>query len=92
MLSKNKRARAAKPAARRKVVKRIKPAPELTHADVVSLEAEAARASRSERAWLSMTAASPSKEDDHWHGVEDHLLAKGMQEQDSERRWKYFSK
>jgi hypothetical protein len=91
-LSKIKRARAAKPAARRKVLKKIKPATEITTAEVVALEVAVASQNRSERAWLSMTAAPQSKEEDHWSGVEEHLLTKGMQEQDSERRWKYFSK
>lgn len=91
-LSKIKRARAAKTAPRRKVSKKLKPAAEITSAEVVALEVEVASSNRSERAWLSMTAAPQSKEDDHWNGVEEHLLNKGMQEQDSERRWKYFSK
>ncbi len=89
---KTKRARAAKPIARRKAVKKIKLAPEITTAEVVSLEVDAARQRRSEQTWLSMTVAPQSKDEDHWTGVEEHLLSKGLQEQDSERRWKYFSK
>ena len=91
MLSKTKSARrAAKPAARKKTVKKITLTPELTRQDVADLEIDAARQARSERTWLSMT--SPPHEEDHWGGIEEHLLAKGSQEQDSERRWKYFAK
>ena len=90
MLSKTKRARAVKPAPRRKPPKKI--APEVTAADVVRLEADAASQTRSERTWLSMTTAPHPADDDHWTGVEEVLLTKGIQEQDSERRWKYFAK
>ena len=92
MPSKIKRASAAKPAVRRKAVRKAKTVPEISIEEVVSLELQAARHSRSESTWLSMTAAPASKDEDHWNGIEDHLLAKGRQEQDSDRRWKYFAK
>jgi hypothetical protein len=88
---KTKRSRAAKPAVRRKIVKKAKPAPELTPHDVATLEVDAAAQTRSERAWISMTSAHQTTEDEHWSGVEEHLLAKS-QGQDSDRRWKYFAK
>ncbi|MBI3551160.1 MAG: hypothetical protein HY077_01470 [Elusimicrobia bacterium] len=92
MRSKSTRARAAKPAVRRKAAKKPAPPSEITAEEVVSLELEAARHTRSERAWLSMTAAPRPNEEDHWSGVEEHLLNKGLQESESERRWKYFAK
>ena len=92
MLSKTKRARTAKTSARRKTSKKTKSADAITAEEVVSLELEAARHSRSEKTWLNMTAAPHSNDEDHWSGVEEHLLAKGQQEESSERRWKYFAK
>lgn len=92
MLTKTKRTRAAKPAARRKPSRKLKIGVEITAQDVETLELEAASQKRSEAAWLNMTSAAHGPEDDHWHGVEEHLLAKGMQEQAAERRWKYFAK
>lgn len=92
MLSKTKRARIAKPAARRKPSKKLKPAVEITREEVVSFEQSAASHKRSETVWLNMTAPAHAAEEDHWSGVEEHLLNKGMQEQASERRWKYFAK
>ena len=91
-MPKTKSARAAKPAVRRKTSKKTKPAVEISAEEVVTLELEAASHKRSETAWLNMTSAPHANEEDHWTGVEEHLLAKGMQEQASERRWKYFAK
>jgi hypothetical protein len=92
MLSKTKRARTAKPAARRKLSKKLKPAVVITLEEVVSFEQSAAAQKRSEAVWLNMTAPAHAPEDDHWNGVEEHLLAKGAQEEASQRRWKYFAK
>lgn len=92
MLSKTKRTRSAKPAARRKPSRKLKTDIEITAEEVSRLELEAASHKRMETAWLNMTAAPHAAEDDHWTGVEEHLLAKGAQEQLAERRWKYFAK
>ena len=91
-MPKTKIARAAKPAARRKTSRKLKPALEISPEEVATLELEAASQKRSEAAWLNMTSPAHGPEDDHWHGVEEHLLAKGAQDQAAERRWKYFAK
>lgn len=82
--------RKSKTAARRRVVKKAKKAVglELSAEEVTSLELISQRYEQSERAWQSMTALPGG--DETWSNVEEHLLAQGGQ--DSERRWKYFSK
>jgi hypothetical protein len=62
--------------------------PELSHEEVVILDAEAAAQKKSERSWLSMTAVPA--EEDRWSHVEEHLLARDHDK--GERSWKYFSK
>jgi len=82
--------RKTKAPARRLVVKKAKKAAslELSPEEVTSLEQISQRYEQSERAWQLMTAI-PSG-DETWHQVEEHLLSRGAE--DSERRWKYFSK
>ena len=57
----------------------------LTRATVLTVQGRYAEA---ERAWQLMTA--PLDGDDAWSKVEEHLLTHAAQ--DSDRRWKFFSK
>jgi hypothetical protein len=65
-----------------------KAAPELTPDEALHLEQISNRYAEAERAWLLMTA--PLDGDDAWTKVEEHLLTNAAQ--DSDRRWKFFSK
>lgn len=82
--------RKAKAPARRLVVKKAKKTAnlELSVDEVTALEQISQRYEQSERAWQRMTAVPGG--DETWNQVEEHLLTQGGQ--DSERRWKYFSK
>ncbi|OGS41679.1 MAG: hypothetical protein A2506_04570 [Elusimicrobia bacterium RIFOXYD12_FULL_66_9] len=82
--------RKMKTPARRLVVKKAKKATslELSAEEVIALEQISQRYEQSERAWQRMTALPGG--DETWNQVEEHLLTQGGQ--DSERRWKYFSK
>ena len=82
-----KAASAARPAPRRLVVKKAA-APELTPDEALHLEQISNRYAEAERAWLLMTA--PPDGEDAWSKVEEHLLTHASQ--DSDRRWKFFSK
>jgi hypothetical protein len=61
---------------------------ELTPEEIAHAEAVSRRYEESERAWLKMTA--PPEGDETWTKVEEHLLTRGVSDQD--RRWKHFSK
>jgi hypothetical protein len=63
-------------------------APDLSPDEALHLEQISNRYEEAERAWLRMTA--PPDGDDTWIKVEEHLLANASQ--DSDRRWKFFSK
>lgn len=80
----------SKSPSRRLVVKKTKKAAvlELSVEEVTSLEQITQRYEQSERAWQRMTALPGG--DETWNNVEEHLLTQGGQ--DSERRWKFFSK
>ena len=85
--------RKTKAPARRLVVKKAKRAKktvslELSVEEVTALEQISQRYEQSERAWQRMTALPGG--DETWTQVEEHLVAQVGQ--DSERRWKYFSK
>ncbi|MFI5348994.1 MAG: hypothetical protein ACHQ2Z_05595 [Elusimicrobiota bacterium] len=83
-------AKSASPArapARRLVLKKAA-APEMTPDEALHLEQISNRYAEAERAWLLMTA--PLDGDDAWTKVEEHLLTHAAQ--DSDRRWKFFSK
>lgn len=73
---------------RKRIVSKKKAAVELSPEEVTSLEQISQRYEQSERAWQLL--AAPPGGDETWHQVEDHILARGGQDQ--ERRWKYFSK
>jgi predicted secreted protein len=63
-------------------------APEMSPDEALHLEQISNRYAEAERAWLRMTA--PPDGDDTWSKVEEHLLTHAAQ--DSDRRWKFFSK
>jgi hypothetical protein len=60
----------------------------ITPNEVSRLETLAKRFEDSEQAWQRMTA--PIDDTDHWAQVEEHMLERYAE--DSERRWKFFSK
>jgi len=80
--------RASRAATRRPVAAKKETTLELSADEVSHLEQIDRRCAQSERSWQLMTAPPPG--DETWHHVEEHLLAR--EEQDPERRWKYFSK
>jgi hypothetical protein len=82
-----KSASAARTPARRLVLKKAA-APEMSPDEALHLEQISNRYAEAEKAWLLMTA--PIDGDDAWTKVEEHLLTHASQ--DSDRRWKFFSK
>jgi hypothetical protein len=89
---KKKSLRSAKSAALRAPARRLSakkaPAPEMSPDEALHLEQISNRYAEAEKAWLRMTA--PPDGDDTWNKVEEHLLTNASQ--DSDRRWKFFSK
>jgi predicted secreted protein len=78
---------AARTPARRLTAKKAA-APDISPDEALHLEQISNRYAEAERAWLRMTA--PPDGDDTWTKVEEHLLTHAAQ--DSDRRWKFFSK
>lgn len=72
----------------RRLVLKTAPVEAMTPEEVGHLETLVKRFEDSEKAWQRMTA--PVEEGDPWAKVEDHLLERAGQ--DSDRRWKFFSK
>jgi hypothetical protein len=85
---KKKVSRLAAKAPVRRLVLRGAPPETMTSDEVSHLETLVKRFEDSEKAWQRMTA--PIDDTDHWAQVEEHMLER--RDEDSERRWKFFSK
>lgn len=80
--------RKAKKAPARRLTLKAAPAEAMTADEVSHLETLVKRFEESEKAWQRMTA--PIEETDPWTQVEEHMLER--RDDDSDRRWKFFSK
>ena len=56
--------------------------------DLLQKQAESHRST--EEAWQKL--ADGGDDDDRWSAVEENLLSRDLQQENAERRWKFFSK